>query len=198
LGLPGRALLIGMDGDHPRHAPRVPGSAAALDTPAAYVAGPAALDGSARLEDRFGTAFDAPVTAVDHLPRRGDGTLDLRSLQGAGGGAPEPPDGPAERRIARIWETVLGTAVEGRHDDFFALGGNSLRAAQVAARVRETFRIDLPVMAVLASPTVAWLAEALRTLEPKPGFTDTLARRLEEIERMTPDQRAALRAKAAP
>lgn len=180
LGLPGRYLLIGMDGGHPRHAPRVPGPVQALHTPAATVTGPAALDGTAVLEDRFGTPFAAPITAADSLTHRDD--------------AAEPPDGPAERRLARIWETVLGTAVEGRHDDFFALGGNSLRAAQVAARVRDTFRIDLPVMAVLTGPTVARLAEALRALEPKPGFADTLARRLEEIERMTPEQRAALRA----
>ena len=179
LGLPGRHLLIGMDGGHPRHAPRVPGPVQALHTPAATVTGPAALDGTAVLEDRFGTPFAAPITAADSLTRRDD--------------AAEPPDGPTERRLARIWEAVLGTAVEGRHDDFFALGGNSLRAAQVAARVRDTFRIDLPVMAVLTGPTVARLAETLRTLEPKPGFADTLARRLEEIERMTPEQRAALR-----
>lgn len=197
LGLPGGWLLIGIDGDHPRHSPRVLGTAEPLETPAAYVAGPAAWDGTARLEDRFGTAFTAPVTALDSLPRTAGGALDRQRLHGVGATGPaEAPRDHTERRLARLWEAVLGTAVPGRHDDFFALGGNSLRAAQVAARVRDTFRIDLPVMAVLAKPTIAGVAEALRAAEPRPGFAETLARRLDEIERMTPEQVAALRARA--
>lgn len=193
LGLLGGYLLVGMDGDHPRHSPRTLGPAEPLETPAAYIAGPAALDGTAVLEDRFGTAVTAPVTALDSLPRTADGALDRRNLGGTNGGPAEPLQGHAERRLALIWEAVLGVAVESRRDDFFALGGNSLRAAQVAARVRDTFRIDLPVMTVLSSPTIAGLAESLRALEPKPGFIEALARRLDDIARMTPEQIAALR-----
>ncbi|MFF7352813.1 amino acid adenylation domain-containing protein [Streptomyces filipinensis] len=67
---------------------------------------------------------------------------------------------PAEERVAAVWRDVLGLTRIGRHDDFFALGGNSLRAVRVAARLSTPER---PVTAaqLFATPTVAALAAGL-------------------------------------
>lgn len=67
----------------------------------------------------------------------------------------EAPVGPAETALARIWAEVLGEDFIGREDNFFALGGDSLTAAQIVARVRSTFKIELPLAAIFREPVLA-------------------------------------------
>ncbi|MGW3342378.1 amino acid adenylation domain-containing protein [Nonomuraea rubra] len=85
-----------------------------------------------------------------------------RVASGAGGGPPGSvaPNAELERRIAAVWADVLGVARVGRDDGFFALGGNSLSAVRVAARLTGQ---GLPTTAthLFSSPTVAMLATTL-------------------------------------
>lgn len=69
------------------------------------------------------------------------------------------PATDTERTIARLWETSLGIARVGIDDVFFELGGNSLVAVQLAARMREVFAVDLPIAVLFDLPTVRALAE---------------------------------------
>ncbi|MET7395818.1 amino acid adenylation domain-containing protein [Dactylosporangium sp. NPDC005572] len=107
---------------------------------------------------------------VPALPLLRNGKLDRRAVaalegavpvaaSGAVGTAAEAPSTPAEQAIADVWQELLGVARVGRRDDFFDLGGQSLLAARVAARLRERF----PVTArdLFAAPTVAGLAALL-------------------------------------
>ncbi|WP_407445612.1 non-ribosomal peptide synthase/polyketide synthase [Rhodococcus sp. (in: high G+C Gram-positive bacteria)] len=96
------------------------------------------------------------ITVVDAFPLTGAGKVDLRAL-------PEPvftaaqfvaPRTDAERRVAAVYAEVLGLEQAGAHDDFFALGGNSLSATRVVARLDAS----LGVRAVFENPTVAALA----------------------------------------
>ncbi len=68
---------------------------------------------------------------------------------------------PLEESIAAIWSELLEVAPVGIHDNFFALGGHSLLAAQVIARLRAVFGVEVPLQGFLDAPTVAQLASLL-------------------------------------
>ncbi|MBV8234189.1 MAG: hypothetical protein JO075_00670, partial [Acidimicrobiia bacterium] len=109
---------------------------------------------------------------LEALPVTPNGKIDRKAL-------PEPqeaalpaseyiaPRDPTEEVLATIWAEVLGRQRVGIHDNFFDLGGHSLRATQVVSRVREAFdgRIELPVRALFEAPTVAGLAARLTEAE---------------------------------
>ena len=60
-----------------------------------------------------------------------------------------------------IWSQVLGLEKIDVHDNFFDLGGHSLRATQVISRIRELFHVELPLLRIFSSPTVASLAASI-------------------------------------
>lgn len=66
-----------------------------------------------------------------------------------------------ERRLAAIWADTLGVDRVGVRDDFFALGGNSLDAVRVAARISTAERLPVSAAQIVAAPTVAGLAESV-------------------------------------
>ena len=66
--------------------------------------------------------------------------------------------------MAKIFAEVLRTDRFGIDDNFFALGGDSLRAAQVTARVFSVFGIELYATAVFEKPTVAELSDGIAGL----------------------------------
>jgi acyl transferase domain-containing protein/SAM-dependent methyltransferase/acyl carrier protein len=75
-----------------------------------------------------------------------------------------PPTGPLEQQIAQLWSSVLGIAEIGRDDDLVALGGDSLIAIQIVARLRETLAVALTVRALFEEATVAAVARRIETL----------------------------------
>ncbi len=68
------------------------------------------------------------------------------------------PGNSTEQKVVEIWEELLGVHPIGIHDEFLRLGGNSLLAIRVAAELRESFQIEFPLEALLASPTVLQMA----------------------------------------
>ncbi|MEH2367576.1 amino acid adenylation domain-containing protein [Nostoc sp.] len=68
-----------------------------------------------------------------------------------------PPRTATEEVLTAIWSDVLGLEKVGIHDNFFALGGHSLSAMQVIARLRETFKVELPISCLFDYPTVVEL-----------------------------------------
>ena len=63
--------------------------------------------------------------------------------------------------MAEIWADLLKQQRLGIHDNFFALGGHSLLAAQVVARLRATFGLEIPLRAMFETPTIAGLAQRI-------------------------------------
>ncbi len=68
------------------------------------------------------------------------------------------PRNDFEEKIAAIWQEVIGVSQVGVHDNFFQLGGHSLYATQVVARLRQQHSVDIPMELLFKSPTVEGLA----------------------------------------
>ncbi|CAL9523271.1 D-alanine--D-alanyl carrier protein ligase [Actinosynnema sp. ALI-1.44] len=105
--------------------------------------------------------------ALDSFPLSPNGKLDRDALPApVVGTAPEDfvtPRTDAERRVAQAWQEVLGVPRVGAHDDFFALGGDSILAVRALARLG-----GLPVAAMFEHRTVEALAAVLPTRTPIP------------------------------
>lgn len=74
------------------------------------------------------------------------------------------PRTPTEEIVADIWKRVLKQERIGIHDNFFDLGGHSLLATQAISRLREAFKIELPLRSLFEAPTVAQLVERIEKM----------------------------------
>jgi amino acid adenylation domain-containing protein len=129
----------------------------------AYVVPPVDDDLRAFLRTRL-PEYMVPSTFVflDALPLTPNRKIDRRALPEPAREEPEAVElSQREELLAAIWSEVLGIDRIGPFDDFFALGGHSLKVTQVLARVRETFGIELPVRSLFESPTLAGLASRI-------------------------------------
>ncbi len=115
-----------------------------------------------------GYMVPAAWVLLDRLPLTPNGKVDRAALpapdEGGGAGAYLAPRTPVEQVLAAIWEEVLERQRVGVEDDFFALGGHSLVAAQVISRVLKAFSVDLPLRVLFERPTVAALAAEVERL----------------------------------
>jgi amino acid adenylation domain-containing protein len=101
---------------------------------------------------------------ISALPRLPNGKLDRYSLSRReivieSESELTPPCSEVERMILAIWTQFLHNAKFGTTDRFFEIGGHSLLAAQVLARVRSEFGVDLTLREFFDRPTVRGLAE---------------------------------------
>ena len=82
---------------------------------------------------------------------------------------PTPPADDVEARLLAIWEEVLRRRGIDVHDDFFLLGGNSLKAAQLLLRIQRELGLEAGLGELLGARTVASLARVLRgSAQPAP------------------------------
>nr|WP_248846423.1 non-ribosomal peptide synthetase [Rhodococcus ruber] len=119
----------------------------------------------ARAKDALATTLPSYMVpsafvALEAFPLNASGKIDRRAL-------PAPtfeartftaPRTPVEEIVAGVFAQVLGVPRVGRDDDFFDLGGNSLVATQVAARLSDALDASIPVRALFDAPTVEALA----------------------------------------
>ncbi len=106
-------------------------------------------------------------SVVEKFPLTPSGKIDLAGLETPEfdrsilGNAFRAPVTATELQLASIWDSLLGISAVGATDDFFALGGDSLMAVEMFAKIRETFGRDLPLGALAQSPTIEGLATAI-------------------------------------
>lgn len=145
-------------------------------------------------------AIPTRVRVVEALPRTHNGKLDRKRLaQLAVTGGPDPvavteePDAAAgtplaegeariplgaesraavERRIVEIWCSELGVESVAAGDDFFALGGTSIVAVAIAARVRGELGVPVPLAVLFKTPTVRALAASVIELGRESSTAD--------------------------
>ncbi|HMG49887.1 MAG TPA: amino acid adenylation domain-containing protein, partial [Inquilinus sp.] len=107
----------------------------------------------------------AAFVRLDRLPLSPNGKLDRRALPAPDAAAFataafEPPAGEAETLIAAIWQDLLRLDQVGRHDNFFALGGNSLLAITLVERLRQN-SLQADIRTLFAAKTLRELAQTL-------------------------------------
>ncbi|MEU5535590.1 beta-ketoacyl synthase N-terminal-like domain-containing protein [Streptomyces sp. NPDC020362] len=105
--------------------------------------------------------------------RTGSGAPEPEQVVDSGGGRmPRPllttehvaPRTDRERAVTEVWEEQLAVEGIGVHDNFFDLGGDSMRAVLLAGRLRSAGVLDVPAASLLASPTVAGLLASVDDL----------------------------------
>jgi amino acid adenylation domain-containing protein len=113
------------------------------------------------------------LVPLDAFPLSANGKVDRRAL-------PQPPAvrlgpfeelNPLEQVMAAIFVDVLGLGEPpGRNDDFFDLGGHSLRAMQLVSRVRDFLHLGLPLRDFLEEPTTAGASRSVERIAADAGL----------------------------
>jgi amino acid adenylation domain-containing protein len=129
---------------------------------------------------RSAPAFMIPAQFVllAEFPRTANGKLNRSALPAPTGSPPgpqepagnagrqgpaDPVDGTLEERISKIVAEVLERPAVGPHEDFFSLGGDSLRAVQIILRLNAELEMEVPINALFEIRTVYGLAALLDT-----------------------------------
>ncbi|GEB34858.1 non-ribosomal peptide synthase/polyketide synthase [Brevibacillus parabrevis] len=126
-----------------------------------------------------GYMVPAYYVQMEKLPLTANGKVDRRALpQPSGerttGSAFVAAQNDTEAKLQQIWQEVLGIPAIGIHDNFFEIGGHSLKAMNVITQVHKTFQVELPLKALFATPTIHELAahiaesafEQFETIQP--------------------------------
>jgi FkbH-like protein/FkbM family methyltransferase len=87
-----------------------------------------------------------------------------------------PPATALEMTIADIWQKVLGIDVVGIHDNFFEIGGNSLRAVEVLSLLRRVLSVDFPFVSIFQHPTINSMVQALASSDKSGGISPVRGR----------------------
>ncbi|MBE7122186.1 amino acid adenylation domain-containing protein [Bacillus cereus] len=106
------------------------------------------------------------VVVLDEFPLTVNGKLDCKQFPAPDAqlvnGDYMPPRDLNELQMVQIWEDMLNTQPIGIYDNFFTIGGNSLKALLLLQGIRERFGVELPLVSLFRKPTVAELCSYLQ------------------------------------
>ncbi|MCM3804718.1 non-ribosomal peptide synthase/polyketide synthase [Streptomyces sp. DR7-3] len=112
-----------------------------------------------------GPMVPSAFAVLERLPLTENGKTDRAALPAPGPATAAASAGhiaprtPTEEVIAEIWSEVLDVSPVGAEDEFFALGGDSVRSLLIASRAKEAFAVDLTPRDILTARTVSALAD---------------------------------------
>ncbi len=120
------------------------------------------------------------------LPVMPNGKIDRKNLpapsnKASTGNDYEAPSNKTEEQLADVWRSILGREQIGRNDDFFLLGGNSLKCMRVATRIQQVFNVRVSLKQLFECHILNQQATLIRSLKtsaftpiepasPKPGY----------------------------
>ena len=164
--------------DHPAVAQAtafaVPHATLGEDLAAAVVLRAGAVADEAELREHlFGKLADFKVPSriifLDEIPKGATGKIQRSSLHeklaAALAQVYAEPQTDDERFLVSIFREVLGCEQVGVNDNFFALGGDSLRGTQVISRINRDRGLEMPIPALFQHPTIAQLAGAMEAAQ---------------------------------
>jgi acyl carrier protein len=141
-----------------------------------------------RLPDYMVPAY---FVILQRLPMTSAGKVDRNALplpenlQRAGALPRAKPRDSIEQVLISLWREQLATDSLGIDDDLAELGADSLSAARIVASVTELFPLRMPLSTLFETPTIARLAEFIRTHELVPGQSDKIASVFLKVEAMS-------------
>ncbi|MBI4524206.1 MAG: SDR family NAD(P)-dependent oxidoreductase [Deltaproteobacteria bacterium] len=164
-----RQLLIGLDGTYRNVRRQMESASCELQKMTVFFtarqsSSPTFQLRSMTLQDRFGTLSSCEWTRIEEMPLTQSGTIDREKLADRLQPILPAPDLTAprndvERRIAALWREILSLDQVSVRDNFFDVGGDSLSALRLLARVRDAFQTGVSLRSFFESPTVAGLAD---------------------------------------
>ena len=104
------------------------------------------------------------IEFMSALPVTPNGKVDRLALPGpviadaTSASTPVAPRSDLESVLLRFWQEILQLESISIHDDFFALGGDSLSATRVVARIFSDLNVEIPASTVFRAPTIVDLA----------------------------------------
>jgi aryl carrier-like protein len=131
------------------------------------------------------------VIFVDQIPKGPTGKLQRiglhEKLQRQLPSQHEEPQTESETLVTRYFAEVLQREKVGANDNFFAIGGDSLRAMQIVSRVRRDCHLELPIVTVFRKPTPRDLAVEIDRLIQEDN-ANSLGGILDELEQLTDEE----------
>jgi acyl carrier protein len=131
------------------------------------------------------------VVSLPELPRTSNGKVDRQALPGLASPSLQserpltPPRTPIEAELARLWAEALGCDQVGIDETFADLGGHSLAAAMLLARVLDAFRVQLSPRVLLGTVTVSDMAVMILERLASTVEGQAVLRRDDDVERDT-------------
>lgn len=125
----------------------------------------------------------AAIVVIGQLPLSANGKVDRSALPlpqlGSDFGLDRPTSlcGKTEEKLAAIWASLLEVPTPGRDEDFFAIGGDSIVATRMTAKIRSILGVSIPVSRVFEKPTIAGLARAVDAVSSSCSVEPPLSRR---------------------
>ncbi|MCP4150924.1 MAG: non-ribosomal peptide synthetase, partial [bacterium] len=112
-------------------------------------------------------------TELDKIPLTPNGKVDRKALPEPGETARlsneyQPPTNEPEKKLTEIWQDVLEVKQIGINDNFFEIGGHSLKGITIISKIKKTFQVELPLPMLFEKPSITaqarYITKAVKTI----------------------------------
>ncbi|MFF2416072.1 amino acid adenylation domain-containing protein [Bacillus safensis] len=125
------------------------------------------------------------IQQVQEIPKKQDGSIDHKALKlnhdkNVQSLEKQLPETKTEQRLAVIWEDILDVDRVYKEDQFFDLGGHSLKATQTISRINHEFSMKAPLKILFESKHLAHLAQMIDDIKGAPAVQEAKIPKLEK------------------